>query len=681
MKKYAISCLLIFAIVAGCKKPEFDAIPEVSPQFIVPVAKGKIIMSEYFTPPDSTISVDSITKQYKISIKNDLPINFNFDTLVKIPDVAPTPFKFKFDKFTVPDQNPNPAVFTMADFNFPSSGTVPFIPAVAGKTAENPISLGNNVDYIILDDGDLNLHIVNDFQFPITITTTIQNDTLTFSDVLATNTSTVNPGETKDVSLDLAGKTARGKLKMIVDLSSPGKNSSTTVTVNDQLSITLSLKNLTAQSGRAKIDVSANDTTRVDTIRIGGLGNGAILDEILFKGGTMDFSVLGNAGILDLDVSSSDIILANSSNFSMTESGFNSTMDGMKFKFHTTGTDSNYCVVTTTTAVKTDAQGYVIFNAGDSIQFSPAITGAKFKRVGGYMGSKLISVNQKQPVIDSTADFLKRLSPNKIALKDVQAKLIMSSSVGIPIGIDMELKAFSNFGSSYDVLDTIIDQIQKGGENASQTAPVIKDVSITLPSSVLEKLISSIPKQIQANATLEVNKGITPNQNAGNFVYDSSAVKAAMEIIAPLSVVISSLSYPDTSKLSNGSFEEIDGIKNVSGYLEMHVKNSFPIEMKMDVKLVDSTNAWNVLSSLTLAGSDVLQKAATDPVTGRVTTATYSRLKFPVDLNVYKNLSKATHIMVTATVDTKGDVAKFFSDSGLEYSIISSVKVTYDKDE
>lgn len=678
--------LVITSLITACRQPK-DFYPAVSPEFVLPIAKGKIVLKDYIKSAlkDTNIKEDPATKLYRLKIQQDIE-KIAFDTIVKINDVVGDKSTFKFPEFNVPDQKPAPIVFKLATFNLGlPNGNFPVAAFPTTPPQSQAISLGDSIDFIILKTGTVDLIVTNNFKFPIDATLALANDTGVHTESLGSDTKTIQPGSSKTITLDLATKTLYSKLKLSLSFSSPGTGGNPVAidNANDEITAQLSLTNLKADKGKAKINTESNNINRNDTIRIGGLGNGAILKSVLFKGGIIDFSITGDASILNLAITSGDIKKSAGANFVVTEAGLvNDPMDGYKFNFSTRPNDSNFVVVNTTASVKKDAQGFVTFDTNNIIEFKPSITGPKFKKVQGFFGVREVNTTQTVNGLDSNMAFLKNITPNSIKFNDVSAEIALNSTLGIPFGIDLYLNARSNFGETYNVVDTVINTIDPCGENANDGGPIMTPVSVKIPSDKLAKLLNSIPKTLTAQNKLVVNKGADlTNPPLTNFIYDTSSVSGKMIISAPFSLFFNNLTYADTNKLAL-EVQRIEEVRDVRGFLQMNIKNGFNLSILISAVTLD-TLTGKVIDTLVAPVAERTIVAGTTDATGKVTAPGISNIRFPISLKSYQLLEKANAIRVEAAINTGagGQPTNIYSDSYVEYSVVSDITVVYDKEK
>lgn len=684
----SIAVLLVLSgMISACRQTQ-DFYPEVSPEFVLPIAKGKIVLKDYIKSAlkDTNIKEDPATKLYKLKIVQDIPVKFGFDTIVKINDVEGEESNFKFPDFNVPDQKPAPIVFALADFGLGlPNGTVIVPDNLTAPARSQTVSLGDSIDYITLKSGSLAMKVTNNFKFAISTTLSLANDTGTHQEVLGSGTETITPGTSKTININLASQTLYSKLKLTLSFKTvnPNNTQSQIDNANDQIKAELNLSNLKADKGRAKINTDDNNINRNDTIRIGGLGNGAILKSVVFKDGIIDFSITGDASILNLAITCGDILRPGGASFLVTESGLNNDpMNGYKFTFSNKPNDSNFVVVNTTATVKKDAEGFVTFDTNNEIKFKPSIKSPKFKKVQGFFGIREINVTQILPGLDSTMAYLKNITPNSVKFNDVSAEINLNSTIGIPFGIDLYLNARSNFGDSYNVMDTVINSIDPCNENPNDGGPISTPISVKIPAEKLSKLLNSIPKTLTAQNKLVVNKGANlANPPLTNFIYDTSSVNGKMYISAPFSLFFNNLTYADTNKLGL-QVERIDEIKDVTGFLQMNIKNGFNISLLISAITID-TLTGKVIDTLVAPLAERTIVAGTTDATGKVTAPGISHIRFPISLKSYQLLEKANAVRVEATVNTGagGQPTNIYSDSYVEYSIVSDIKVVYDKEK
>lgn len=687
-------CVGLALSIAACKKDFKDFYPAVNPQYVLPLAKGSITISDYMGNLDTNIKADASTKLYKFVRQEDLDIDFSFDTLVEIPDVNGTAFGYKLDNFVLPDQKPDPVVFKLEDFginqvNVLDGQTVP-VPAFGSTSYQNPpsIDLGDSIDYVTLQTGTVKALIKNDFAFPVTAIIKLKNNVPpTYTGQIGADTITIPAKSSDTARISLVGQTLANKLVIDAAISSSGTSSAVLVKKSDEMTVSMSIVNMAASSGRAKLDVSANKIDRNDTIRIPKIEGGAILKSVLFKAGTLNFEVTKSRSDIpfSLSVTSSSIKDDSKNDLNIGISGKQDDMNGYTFLFETNTKDTNFVVLKTKAEVVLDADGFITFFANDSLRMAPAITGLQFRRLEGYFGTRTITINKTQGLIDSTADFLQKLKlkANSINFDSVDARLIMTTTVGIPVGVDIDIEAKSNFGSSYDVLSNFVKNIPKANENAGNTAPIATDATIVLESDKMAKMISSIPKSLTTKVNMVVNRGVNPSIDAGNFIYDESKVDAKLYLAAPLSIILNALAFADTSAFNplNGiDDKELANVKDVKGYFLLNLTNGFNIDMDITVSTLNEDSI--AVDTLLLPEFGKLKAGHTD-ANGRVDIPTKSSIKIPLNLDIYRKLKDARNLRIQAVISSgnEGAPTRIYSDSSIGYGLISDIAVKYDKDE
>ena len=154
-----------------------------------------------------------------------------------------------------------------------------------------------------------------------------------------------------------------------------------------------------------------------------------------------------------------------------------------------------------------------------------------------------------------------------------------------------------------------------------------------------------------------------------------------MYIDAPFSLFFSNLKYSDTTAFGM-EVERIDEIKDVKGFLQLNIKNGFNLSILISAVTMD-TITGRIIDTLVAPLAERTIKAGITDDAGHVIEPGVSNIRFPISLKNYQLLGTANGIRIEAAVNTGagGQPTNIYSDSYVEYNMVSDISVVYDEDK
>jgi hypothetical protein len=707
--------LLSGLIISACKKDVKDFYPSVNPEFYIPIASGKITIKDKIEEQvdDSLLEEDPQTKLYKFVIRQDIPTPGGITDQIPDINVAQTDYKYTFNPPTLADINASTGfAFTDLAASTPLAGasgnSVP-IPATTLTPLTNDVAI-NDIKYVTLKSGLLTIDMRNTMPFDVDVQFTVRDSlgNIVFTklyDLSRKNGGTDFQRDTEDMS----GKIITNPLKASVQTSVPGGQANADFSSGSGgVEVDFTLTNLVAQSGVAKLDVdnADNKVDKNERIKVGGLDKGILFKDVKLKSGQLNYSINNissispnlefKASLLGMtDNNGTAVVLGKTSNvYELNDFRilFNNDSINPINVSDPLNVDTNAVRLNVLARFVPDNEGFIEFNLGANgvqIDVSTSIDNAKFLRADGYLGSQTFTNTDTVQAISDLA-LLSNISPGAIEFDGVELNLNFSNSLGFDVVFDSKIDAISQFGTAYNVSNTFSNVLEKGSENASQTAAVPVQRSIQLDKAKFTELINAIPSQLFTDFTITTNKGVTPDVNAGNLLYDNSSISGNLEVIAPLSLFLNNLTFTDTMKNSYGSTDSTGSnnieeyVEDAKGNLQFIISNYFPMSLKLSVVSVDSLGNFSPVDTLLLNSSVI--SGATPEADGKVITPVINKFNIPVTFDSYKKLKDATHFIVTANIITEDAAGtktplKLFSDSFIEYRMVADLSIKVNKNE
>lgn len=691
-----IALLAVLSLTTSCNKELdfglYDELPTLSGDYIAPFLNTKVTLVDLVDSVDQLIT-DS-TDLLKIYYRMDSVFTQNLDGLISIPPQSEQTKTLDYSGVTPDDvitqRNivfseilPNIDTAT-ADSLTARDGTIAYFPPIMSQSGgAYPVPPQTDFNYVNLNDANLKLVVSNGLPVEFTnLALEVQN--VSDGSVVA-NMSLTNllPGTSDSVSVNLVNTRMESDLQVLItSMESPGSgndpnNTATHVFIDltDQIGLDIKLTDIDLDFGEVLIP---NQTLAPDNQSIVlGLGNGVEAEEAHLKGGVFFYSV---ERALDAQI---DLTLSIPA---LTDGGipFNRTLsippgsvayedsidlNGLVMDL-TQSSAAMYNALDLSYQVSLPGTSTPVYiSTSDEISFNYQMRNLEFSYREGYFG-------------DFGLDFLKFSSPisneyldkinGSIILNDPRFKLIFHNSIGVPLGLDLDLNAFSSTNGSENLNINAFRVDQPDKTQVGQSVESVLDIQKTNYPSIVN-FLGILPDSISG----EVSLGLNPDgPDYDNFADDKGVLGMDMEIEIPLDFSASNFVLSNIQQFELGISDSetspdqyIEGVK-----LFITMDNYFPLDADVDFILFDANNV--IIDTIPFK----VLEAATPNAQGRVTTP--HNFKQEVDFTGDKldNLLSAQTIQVDVKLGTFNNGAspvKIYVDYSVDVKVSAQANLNY----
>jgi hypothetical protein len=699
MKKILYTFIISITLIYGCKKDlNFDKFNDltISSELGIPLAMIEMKMDQLikqdtniFYDPDGFI---------RFIIREDSIASFPVDSFINLPPIEPVTVNSKLgliniDNITV---NESKTLSQLSESFSPSTksalelvaGTVSIFPSITDQNnSVSPLELGSaQFSSVELASGYLvvgfknNLKVTVD-QITLNLFNTVPFQTLV-GQIIFTN---VPPGVTKKDSINMAGVTLGNNLGYSLPVFKTFASSSPVlVDLNDGINFQVQTKEMKASGGSAifpsqtinaqdlNVDIKADDST----IRI---------RNVAFESGLISYSVASNIkeqlnikitleGATKNNAPLAPILISvnnqtKTGNINLADVIFNLALDVAK-PYNKIKVKVEPSLVSSNTIKPFDSSNFVNAN----FTFGTL----KFKEINGYLGSRVINIDQSEQTLDLPEQF-----SNGIPLDDPKIKIFTSNSIGVPVKVTLDVEGSSKSGKkqSLNAQPFII-----GYPTTSQKGQVISETkTFDKTNSKIKELLDLPPNKVVFGGNATLNAGGFNGYN--DFIVKGAGIAVGYEFEMPMSLKTSNFTIDQTA--DNALFEiKPDGTLGETvlpvkpgdmEYLDLVLKidNGIPFDADLDLFFA---NKDTVILDTIVVGS--LMKSAIPDANGRTkqSTLSYSTIRItPEKLESIKNknLTKMVVRITIKTFDNGSTPVKIYSDyiSKIALSVKIKLKV------
>ena len=243
-------------------------------------------------------------------------------------------------------------------------------------------------------------------------------------------------------------------------------------------------------------------------------------------------------------------------------------------------------------------------------------------------------------------DFLQN-EKNTLSLSDPQITINLTSSITLPIDIDLSLSSLNSDGDTIgkDMASIHLPKCDSLAENRTTTLVIYKNErpvsqsedTIFVRMSKLSELMATIPDKIEFNLNAKVDQSVYHYVDLTRPL----CVFGDYSVSVPLAFDSLYMEYSDTIRELGKDLEDVvDKIEAVQVQLIGDVESTIPLGVKLTAKAYDRN--WNELTDIRIASFEV--KAGSDTVT---------KAPMTLDVDVTKSgLEKLESIVFTASCES-----------------------------
>ncbi|MFT6849556.1 MAG: hypothetical protein ACJATA_000353 [Sphingobacteriales bacterium] len=694
---------MVLLTIVGCRydketflKPKFES------SSTVPLAFGEIVLGNEVKFPDSLITLND-DSSYSIVFEKEL-LNQSLEGLVEVPEFnSALPFSIDSLSFSFSDADVS---VTLADVVRNNSELKEFIDSNQGKHSIVPDFevietdpsefLLSDVESILIKNGSVTITIENHLAFPMDSFTFKVKNPVSGDFIINQTFYDIDSGDSKSETINLAGKTVRGKLQVITIVDLRGSDTtqfpidSFYIDSAQSFSTNLSFSELSSTKGVAV--VAPIEQSFADEFSF-NLAEGVQLKQIYFTGGEIAFN-LKNSFEMELSLTlnfptikkdgvglSLPIIIPPRVGTTIGE--ITERIILSEYVINLNQEDPKFNILPFAVDFGVDSKGELVsFNAEtDSLQVGIAMTGTEILKVIGDIGSdttKLEDENGNPFTIDLFNDSLfSSINQGVFKLSEIEFKLGFENLIGADAQVNLDLSSTNALtGETVSLTSDNNNQflIKSALDNPLRPAPD-NNIILNEVNSNIDEVISNLPKQITAKASIITN----PNLNPESFIYTTSSVKASIFVEAPLSFVISNLSFADTFEFDNSAIPQDELLDELleelfeSGELTININNYFPLSLDINVELLDKNGEF--ISEFIINNSNILGGIVNDNFI--VVEPSFTKVTIPLNSKSVIDLRSTTHLRIQANLNSSnGDgPVKILSNSKIEFAAYANIKV------
>jgi hypothetical protein len=396
--------------------------------------------------------------------------------------------------------------------------------------------------------------------------------------------------------------------------------------------------------------------------------NGAEIDSVNFKGGTLVFHVssefkhLGRITITMTTLTKNGQPLQFNMPINRSDGTFSDSivrsLNGYKLAFNAT----NKIPLSYEVAFKNSMQPIL---ATQKISINIDVRKPSFKSIFGYFAS--------YPVIDdyvskTKIDVYENVIATNAKIADPRINIIYSNSFGIPVRLQLtNTHTYSDINGTQPLtLNPSINPINIKYPNISQIGTTTRDtIRINKTNSSIVSAFNTAPQQFIANVTATTN----PAGKSFNFALDTSRLNVDMEVELPMDLQASNYNRMDTLDFDvSDAVPDYDIVNKIAIYATF--TNAIPCDLNLQVYLADENYA--VVDSLfTVADQPIIKSGEIDS-NGKVTKPTTKINQFIYDNKRAKKLKNVKFALLRGNVSTAGNgltSVKFYSNYVLSLAL------------
>jgi hypothetical protein len=692
MKKIYLMITMIMLLFSGCIKDTYnmDKLSDkmvLSPDFSVSAFKGDVTFSKLVKQSD-TVLYDQ-DKFVRLIFRKDSIINFQLNDLYNLQDMVTYSHDYVVGELTIsPFQGS--ASFKLNDIvnsgGFPPAlktqitayddgGLHIFPPLPAVNIGEKTLSAFANISQVTFASGNIDITITNNLTAPLSgLSLNLYKGTdhsLIFGSVPVPE---VLPGQTKTVTLSLAGKTISNTI--IAGVSITGSNGSTPSSVlislnNSGVQIGVAGNNLKVRSGRVILPqqaIATNDTRDVISF---DPGLGIELSKLKMNTGNLNYKILASTGLnASLDLTLPTILRSGVAVHQVVNVSPGVGSQGM-ISFNNTEIDLGTDLVQPFNRVPfiysmqvSSNNLFVDINSTDKVHLELTLPDPGLDYVKGYFGQKVENLDSES--IDLGIDDLLNKLTGGFLISNPIIRLNYSNSFAIPIEV-----ALNGEGKRGDQSVNLALAPFSISHPSSLNA---RDVSalfvIDKNNSSLPQLISLPPGQINFSGSVKMNPSGDPDHLRDNYIFGNSRFLGNLEVEMPLEFRLNNLQLADTIDNFLKESDNFGGMNKLQ--LKMKVKNGFPLGASFTLTVHDT----HLGRKSTINAASILGPAPVDN-NGKVTGTTDTETTIDLTDEFLKLAKTADQMIFSFTLVTTGNGTKdvkIYSDYGIGFNAAIIVK-------
>ncbi|MBI1223110.1 MAG: hypothetical protein GC180_10945 [Bacteroidetes bacterium] len=300
----------------------------------------------------------------------------------------------------------------------------------------------------------------------------------------------------------------------------------------------------------------------------------------------------------------------------------------------------------------------------DSVFLYAGLVDMKPSYAEGYFGNQVFEGGPETVDLDLLGPIQGNLD-----FEDLNVNIVLENGLGIPGEAAIKQLTSRNTykGNAIALSGAVVNNVHSIAPAAKAPfVPSITVLNLNTSNSNIKPFIEQLPNKLDYDFSITTS----PNGNINNFkdfVTDQSELAVRLEVDMPVSLKADGLTLSDTFNFNLEGVNNFDRI--LSGKLNVVVDNGFPLEMELQVFLLDGNGL--MLDSLVGTNQNLIQAGKAD-VNNRVVQSLRSVVVANVPAEKMSILKEARKVMVRARLNTpksNTNYWKLYSDYTLNISL------------
>ncbi|HLP72774.1 MAG TPA: hypothetical protein VK155_07725 [Bacteroidales bacterium] len=677
------SALFIFG---GCIKEtyEMDKLSEkkqISPSWTLPVFRGNITMSDALKNLDTAVYDND--KFIRLIFKQDFRKGINefydtenmisFNDSYTLGDVTIDPFQgiisMTLDQISQKFSSTLRNTFVTLDDG--SQHQFPQFPSVSMPISA--FSTFTNLQSATFSSGYLDLSVTNNLAAPLnTITINLSNSLGPLAGPLTIPAAL--PGETKTISIDLAGKTLTNVLNGTITFSGSPGNSTPVIIDLDNSFVVFRAKgrSLKVSSGRIILPSQViSGTGSKDTVSIDP-GSGMELQQAKLTGGVLNWQTNSTLPLYATVNLTFPGILRNTAVYTQainvvpgqliqgTVSAANTTVDlstDPKQPYNRIPVSYDITVTSNNT--------FINFNSADQIKVSINLDNPEFDFVKGYFGQATKSLENK--IVDVGIDEILNSIKGQYTITDPRLRINYTNSFAVPAKLNF--KATGTRGDQSVVID--VNNIALAIPQVPAQHEASGSIEINKTNSTISQLVSLPPGRLEYLGSVVMNPEGDPGHLRNNYIFGNSGMAGQVEIEIPLEMSFNNFEFSDTTDNFLKDLQKNIDLESLK--LGINVQNGLPFDVSVELRLLENNVVTGTIALPSLIKSGMLGS------NGTVTAKTSSESSVSLTKDFLEKSRTAGNIIISFKVNTPDSrIVKVYSDYSIDFNLVLSGKAVID---
>ena len=279
----------------------------------------------------------------------------------------------------------------------------------------------------------------------------------------------------------------------------------------------------------------------------------------------------------------------------------------------------------------------------------------------GYVGNEILD-----PIADKIEVplFTNEIGSTSFKIVDPRVSLIVKNGFGVPSEFNIGHLTFIDQQQNIPLQGSGVPAVfavnapdfNQKGQKITSTLYLDKN------NSNIDQILAATPDEFSFQVTPKVNPA---GVKVRNFVLDDVGMDVDFKLELPLFGSAKNFKLQDTLEFSLDSPDQL-----LSLMLRSNIKNGFPLDLEMQVYLVDEN--YNIIDSLLKNDRIIVASAQVNNATSKVDAPTTKQTDIVFSDEMMSKLSQVRYLLVTgmvSTTDQGNKDVKIYSDYALEVKI------------